>query len=295
MAETCVIGDVTVGDGAPLAVIAGPCALEGVEMALEIGRAVGAWCRELGLSYVFKASFDKANRTSVGSGRGPGLADGLAQLAEVRAELGVPVVTDVHLPEQARRVAAVADCLQIPAFLCRQTDLLVACGEAALAHGRAVSVKKGQFLSPGEMAGPVGKLASVGCHNVMLIERGTFFGYHRLVNDFLGLGDLMELTVDGEAAGPVCFDCTHSTQLPGATETTGGRPERAPLLARAAVAAGVPAVFLECHRDPAEATSDSATMLRLDSVHGLLKSLASIDRAVRGSVGSPGAGVGAGR
>lgn len=295
MAATCVIGDVTIGDGAPLAVIAGPCALEGVEMALDIGRTLDSWRRELGLSYVFKASFDKANRTSVGSKRGPGLADGLAQLAEVRAELGVPVVTDVHLPEQAMRVAEVADCLQIPAFLCRQTDLLIACGEAALEHGRAVAVKKGQFLSPEEMAGPVGKLASVGCHNVMLIERGTFFGYHRLVNDFLGLGDLMELTVDGEAAGPVCFDCTHSTQLPGATETTGGRPERAPLLARAAVAAGVPAVFLECHRDPAKATSDAATMLRLDAMHGLLKSLAAIDRAVRGSVGTAGAGVGSSR
>ena len=295
MAETCVIGDVTVGDGAPLAVIAGPCALEGVAMAVEIGRTVRDCCLELGLAYVFKASFDKANRTSVGSRRGPGLADGLAQLAEVRAELGVPVVTDVHLPAQAPLVASVVDCLQIPAFLCRQTDLLVACGEAALEHGRAVSVKKGQFLSPEEMAGPVGKLASAGCHNVMLVERGTFFGYHRLVTDFLGLGDLMELEVDGEAAGPVCFDCTHSTQLPGATETTGGRPERAPLLARCAVAAGVPAVFLECHKDPARATSDAATMLRLDAVEGLLRSLAAIDRAVRSSTGSAAAGAGRGR
>jgi len=282
MATTCVIGDVTVGDGAPLAVIAGPCALEGVGMAVEIGRAVRDCCRELGLSYVFKASFDKANRTSTGSCRGPGLADGLEQLAEVRAELGTPVVTDVHEPGQAVAVAGVVDCLQAPAFLCRQTDLLVACGEAALDHGRAVSVKKGQFLSPEEMAGPVGKLASVGCHNVLLVERGTFFGYHRLVNDFLGLGDLLELMVDEEEAGPVCFDCTHSTQLPGASVTTGGRPERAPLLARAAVAAGVHAVFLECHPEPARATSDAATMLRLDDVPGLLRSLAAIDGAVRG-------------
>ncbi|MCB9838985.1 MAG: 3-deoxy-8-phosphooctulonate synthase [Phycisphaeraceae bacterium] len=286
MPETCLIGDVTIGDGAPLAVIAGPCALEGVPMALEIGTLLRDTCRELGLSYVFKASFDKANRTSVGSRRGPGIGDGLAQLARVREALGVPVVTDVHEPAQAEPVAAVVDCLQVPAFLCRQTDLLIACGEAALQHGRAVSVKKGQFLSPEEMAGPIGKLASVGCRNVMLIERGTFFGYHRLVNDFLGLGDLMELRVGEELAGPVCFDCTHSTQLPGATATTGGRPERAPLLARAAVAAGVHAVFLECHPEPARATSDAATMLRLEDVPGLLRTLAAIDSAARGSVAS---------
>ena len=286
MAKTCVIGDVTIGDGAPLTVIAGPCAIEGVEMAIEIGRTVRDCCRDLGVSYVFKASFDKANRTSVGSERGPGLDEGLAQLAEVRAELGVPVVTDVHEPAQAERVAGVVDCLQVPAFLCRQTDLLVACAKAALNHGRAVAVKKGQFLSPAEMAGPVGKLGSVGCHNVMLIERGTFFGYHRLVNDFLGLGDLMELIVDGEVAGPVCFDCTHSTQLPGASETTGGRPERAPMLARAAVAAGARAVFFECHPDPAKATSDAATMLRLDEAPGLVRSLAAIDGAIRGVVRS---------
>jgi len=190
------------------------------------------------------------------------------------------VVTDVHEPGQAEQAAAVVDCLQVPAFLCRQTDLLAACGKAALKHGRAVSVKKGQFLSPEEMAGPVGKLASVGCRNVLLTERGTFFGYHRLVNDFLGLGDLMDLVVDGETAGPVCFDCTHSTQLPGASATTGGRPERAPMLAKAAVAAGVHAVFLECHPDPAKATSDAATMLRIKDVPGLLRSLAGISEVV---------------
>ncbi len=286
MAATCVIGDVTVrasGGEGPLTVIGGPCALESVGMAVEIGRTVGEACRELGLGYVFKASFDKANRTSAGSKRGPGLADGLAMLREVRAELGVPVVTDVHDPEQAAPVAAVVDCLQVPAFLCRQTDLLVACGEAAAAHGRAVGVKKGQFLSPAEMAGPVGKLRAAGCDNVLLLERGTFFGYHRLVNDFLGMGDLMELEVDGSPAGPVCFDCTHSTQLPGASSTTGGRPERAPMLARAAVAAGVSAVFLECHQEPSKATSDAATMLRLEDVPGVLRSLAAVDGAVRDS------------
>lgn len=289
MAETCVIGDVTIGNGAPLAVIAGPCALEGVEMAVEIGSAVRDCCRDLGLPYIFKASYDKANRTSTGSRRGPGLESGLEQLAQVRTELGVPVLTDVHEPAQADPVAKVVDGLQVPAFLCRQTDLLDACGKAALHYGRAVSVKKGQFLSPEEMAGPVGKLASAGCHNVMLTERGTFFGYHRLVNDFLGLGDLMELMVGDEAAGPVCFDCTHSTQLPGASATTGGRPERAPMLARAAVAAGVHAVFLECHPNPAGATSDAATMLRMDEVPGVLRSLAAIAEVVRS--GSAAAGM----
>ena len=172
------------------------------------------------------------------------------------------------------------DLLQIPAFLCRQTDLLIAAGRAAAAHGRAVNVKKGQFLSPGEMLGPVRKLAEAGCREIMLTERGTFFGYHRLVNDFIGVGDLMSLSRPQGGGMPVCFDCTHSTQQPGTGEQTGGRPERAPLLARAAVAAGVDAVFLECHPDPARAASDAATMLRLDDVPALLAELAAIRRAI---------------
>lgn len=279
MTRMCRVGDISIGEGQPLAIIAGPCVLESVEMALEIGRVVRDTCRRLGLPYIFKASFDKANRTSIGSPRGPGLEAGLKALAGVGRELGVPTTTDVHSPEQCEPTAAVVDLLQIPAFLCRQTDLLLAAGRAAAGRGRAVNVKKGQFVSPAEMRGPVDKLAEAGCANLMVTERGTFFGYHRLVNDFLGMGDLMELGVEG-GAPPLCFDATHSTQLPGAGAQTAGRPERAPLLARAAVAAGVHAVFIECHPDPARALSDSATQQPLAGVPGLLRQLAALRAAM---------------
>lgn len=271
-------GPVEIGPGAPLAVIAGPCVLESPDMATLVARTLREACAGLGLPYIFKASFDKANRTSASSARGPGLEAGLAELARIRREVGVPVTTDVHDPAQADAVAEVADVLQIPAFLCRQTDLLVAAGRAAAARGRAVNVKKGQFLAPDEMRGPVGKLAAAGCDNVVLTERGTFFGYHRLVNDFIGIGDLMELDVPG-GPPPVCFDATHSAQLPGESATTGGRRDRVPMLARAAVAAGVHAVFLECHPEPERARSDASTMLRLSDVPILLRSLAGLSRA----------------
>jgi 2-dehydro-3-deoxyphosphooctonate aldolase (KDO 8-P synthase) len=200
------------------------------------------------------------------------MARGLDELGELRVKLGVPVTTDVHLPDQAESAAAVADLLQVPAFLCRQTDLLLACA----ATGRAVNVKKGQFMAPAEMRHVVAKLSEGGCTNIMLTERGTFFGYHRLVNDFIGLGDLMEL------GAPVCFDVTHSTQLPGAEATsTGGRPERAPLLARAAAAAGVHAIFLECHPQPERARSDASTMLRLDEVPTLIDQIARVSSLCR--------------
>jgi 2-dehydro-3-deoxyphosphooctonate aldolase (KDO 8-P synthase) len=279
MARTCSIGSVSIGQGKPLTIIAGPCVLESFELGLTIGTELKAICAKLGLSYVFKASFDKANRSSIRSPRGPGMEQGLKWLSQIGTKLGVPLTTDIHEPSQAEPVAKFVDLLQIPAFLCRQTDLLNAAGEAAAKHGRAVNVKKGQFLSPSEMGGAVKKLAEAGCRNVMLTERGTFFGYGRLVNDFLGLGDLMELPVDG-GSPPVCFDCTHSTQLPGAGEQTGGRPERAPLLARAAVAAGVRALFIECHPEPKKAMSDSSTMLRLDSMSGLLEQVAAVQRAL---------------
>lgn len=258
---------------------------------MTIGETVRDACAQLGLPYIFKASFDKANRTSITSARGPGVENGLATLARVRSALGVPATTDIHSPEQAGVAAEAVDILQIPAFLCRQTDLLVAAGKAAASKGRAVNVKKGQFLSPAEMIGPVNKLAQAGCTNVMLTERGTFFGYGRLVNDFIGIGDMMELpcavpsgtAADGAAgAPPVCFDCTHSAQLPGAgAGVTAGRRERVPMLAKAAVAAGVHAVFLECHPDPDKAMSDAATMLALRDVPGLLGTLARIREAVR--------------
>lgn len=279
MSRECRVGDISIGPGRPLAVIAGPCALESRDLALEVGAAMRDACQAAGLPYIFKASFDKANRTSASSARGPGLDQGLDLLAQVGADLSVPITTDVHEPAQAEHAARVVDLLQIPAFLCRQTDLLTACGQAAADAGRAVNIKKGQFVSPAEMVGPVQKLAAAGCSNVMLTERGTFFGYHRLVNDFVGVGDLLEQDPGGGPC-PVCFDCTHSTQKPGEGATSGGRPERAAMLARAAVAAGVHAVFIECHPDPARALSDAATMLPLNEAESLIADLAAIRAAL---------------
>lgn len=287
MTNVCRVGPVSIGRGHPLAVIAGPCVLESRELGIQIGRVLRDACAGLGLGYIFKASYDKANRSSVDSARGPGLEKGLGWLRDIGEELGVPVTTDVHAPEQCEPAARAVQMLQIPAFLCRQTDLLFAAGRAAAAGGAggrggpaAVNVKKGQFLSPGEMAGPIGKLAEVGCTNVLLTERGTFFGYGRLVNDFVGMAEMAQL---GGAEGPlpVCFDATHSTQRPGGKVTAGAR-EMAPMLARAAVAAGVDAVFLECHPEPERALSDAATMLRLDGVPRLLEELAGL----RGALGA---------
>lgn len=278
MSSSCSISSVSIGPDRPLAVIAGPCVLERHEINVRIGETAREICDSLSLPLVFKASFDKANRTSIRSARGPGLAAGLDELARLREVLGTPVTTDVHEPDQAARVAEVADLLQIPAFLVRQTDLVQACG----ATGRAVNAKKGQFMAPAEMAHVIAKLEESGCDQMMLTERGTFFGYHRLVNDFIGVGDMMEL------GRPVCFDVTHSTQLPGAgPSSTGGRPDRAALLAQAAVAAGVHAVFIECHPDPAAAMSDGATALPLDELGPLLRRLAAIRAALDAPTGTP--------
>jgi len=267
------IRDVKIGPGQPLAVIAGPCQAESFEMCVEVGAAMRDRCAELGLGYIFKASFDKANRSSIHTERGPGIDAGLALLGRVRDELGVAVTTDVHEPGQATAAGAVVDLLQIPAFLCRQTDLLV----AAAKTGRAVNVKKGQFLSPAEMSNVVTKLTEAGCVNQMLTERGTFFGYNRLVNDFAGVYDMMQL------GWPVCFDVTHSTQNPGGGGThSGGRPECAPTLARCAVAAGVQALFIEMHPDPSQAKSDAATMLPLEEALGLVGELAALRAVVVG-------------
>ncbi len=277
----CRINETRVGDGEPLAVIAGPCVIESLDQCLRIGEVVRDRCRELGLSYVFKASFDKANRSSIDSDRGQGVETGLRILAAVGEELGVPTSTDIHLPEQAALAGAVVDVLQIPAFLCRQTDLLVAAAET----GKPVNVKKGQFVSPGEMDNVITKLQQAydakfpqteGAAQIMLTERGTFFGYNRLVTDFVGLGDMMELGY------PVCFDVTHSTQQPGAAGTqSGGRPDRAPLLAKAAVAAGVHAVFIETHPDPPRALSDAAVQLPIETTVELLAELARLRDAMR--------------
>ena len=258
------------GARGPLVVIAGPCLLESDETNMRIGVGLVEACGAAGLPLVFKASFDKANRSSVRSARGPGLERGCDMLAALRERLGVPVTTDIHEPAQAARAAQAVDLLQIPAFLARQTDLLA----AAASTGLPVNVKKGQFMAPAEMRGALAKLRESGCARTMVTERGTFFGYHRLVNDFAGLGDLMELGV------AVCFDATHSTQLPGEGATSGGRPERAALLARAAVAAGIDAVFLECHPDPAAALSDASTVQPLTRMSGLLSELAAVRAAL---------------
>lgn len=259
-AQLTLPGGVKIGSDAPLCIIAGPCSAEGYDLCMQIGEKLKAACDSIGAGYIFKASFDKANRTSIHSNRGMGIDQGLQTINKVGQALGVPTTTDLHEPGQAQAVAEAVDLLQIPAFLCRQTDLLVAAAQT----GKPVNVKKGQFMSPAEMQNVVAKLQEGGASGGMLTERGTFFGYHRLVNDFVGLGDLMDLGL------PVCFDVTHSTQLPGATNVTGGRPDRGPLLAKAAAAAGVDALFIETHPEPAKGLSDAATMLPLEVTLELL-------------------------
>jgi 2-dehydro-3-deoxyphosphooctonate aldolase (KDO 8-P synthase) len=254
----------------PLFVIAGPCVIESLDLCLTVGAHVKSICNRLGITYIFKASFDKANRSSNASFRGPGLVEGLKILETVKSELSVPVLTDVHESQQAAIAARGVDILQVPAFLARQTDLLLACGET----GKAVNVKKGQFMSPAEMGLAVEKIKSTGNHNILLTERGTFFGYGRLVNDFTGLAVMKNFGC------PIVFDATHSTQQPaGLGTSSGGNPEYTPLLARAAVAAGVEGLFLECHPDPRNAKSDAATMLGLDAVEPLLAECLAVRRA----------------
>lgn len=268
--HTIDIHDITIGPGQPLTIIAGPCLIESAERCMTIAEALRDRCAQRGFGYIFKASYDKANRSSIHSHRGPGYDDGLRVLQQIRDTLEVPVSTDVHETFQATLAGEVVDLIQIPAFLCRQTDLLV----AAARTGKPVNVKKGQFLSPAEMQHVIAKLTESRAAGIMLTERGTFFGYHRLVNDFIGLGDLMDL------GWPVCFDVTHSTQQPGGLGmTSGGRPEHAPLLARAAVAAGVNALFIETHPEPEHAMSDAATMLPLDQALMLLDDLAVLRKA----------------
>lgn len=246
---------------------AGPCVLEDDELNVAVARAVNAAARRAGLAAVFKASFDKANRSRLDSPRGPGLDEGLARLRTVRAETGLPVLTDIHEPGQADLAAEVADVLQIPAFLCRQTDLLVAAGRT----GRAVNVKKGQWMAPEAMAGAVEKLRAGGARHVMVTERGTSFGYGDLVVDMRNFARIRE------AAGvPVIFDGTHSVQQPGDGGSTGGRPEHIAPLVRAAVAAGCDGLFLEVHPDPGAAPSDGSNMLPVEKLPRLLDDVAAI-------------------
>jgi 2-dehydro-3-deoxyphosphooctonate aldolase (KDO 8-P synthase) len=266
------IGNVEIGGGSPLAVIAGPCVIESREHTLRMAEGIGRVCRRVGLPLIFKASFDKANRSSIQSFRGPGLQQGLEVLAAVRRETGLPVLSDVHSPDQAGPAGEVLDCLQIPAFLCRQTDLIVAAGRT----GRCVNVKKGQFMSPEEMEQVAFKLREAGCGNFLFTERGTFFGYHRLVNDMTAIPVM-------QGFAPVVFDATHSCQRPGAAGTrSGGERQFVGPLAAAAVAAGADALFLEVHNDPDHALSDPATVFPLDQLEALLSRVKRLADCLRG-------------
>ena len=256
---------------APLFLIAGPCAIESRQMAIDIACRMAEISAGLNLPYIFKASYDKANRTSAKSGRGPGRDEGLDILAEVKKTAGVPVLTDVHLPADAAAVAAVADVLQIPAFLCRQTDLLAACAET----DRAMNIKKGQFLAPADMQQVVEKARAYGCKHVLVCERGTSFGYHNLVVDMRALVWLRQ------TGCPVVYDVTHSVQLPGgAGDKSGGVREMAAPLARAAAAVGVNGLFIETHPEPDKAISDAATQMPLSEMPALLAGLTAIHRTV---------------
>lgn len=266
------IGPFAIGPDESLTLIAGPCVIESLEHCLRLGTLARDLCRRLGVHFVFKASFDKANRSSAAGFRGPGLDAGLKILAAVRDRLGVPILSDIHDASQAKPAGAVLDVVQIPAFLCRQTDLLV----AAARTGKPVNIKKGQFMAPAQMREATDKVRSAGNPCVLLTERGTFFGYGALVNDFTAIPAM-------QAFAPVIFDATHSCQTPGSQGTqTGGRPEYAPLLARCAIAAGADALFLEIHDDPKNAKSDAATVWPVDRLGELLESCMAVRRAVGG-------------
>ena len=267
------IGDLTLGNDRPLVLIAGPCVLESRAHALEMSQALAEMAAKLGVGLIYKTSFDKANRTSLKSDRGLGLEEGLPILAEVREASGLPVLTDVHAPEQCAPVAEVVDVLQIPAFLCRQTDLLVAAAET----GKAINVKKGQFLAPWDMKNVVAKIEGAGNSNVLVTERGASFGYNTLVSDMRSLPIMA-----AETGCPVVFDATHSVQQPGGRGTTsGGQREFVPVLARAAVAVGVAAVFMETHQDPDNAPSDGPNMVPLEQLPALVETLLELDRIAK--------------
>jgi len=267
------IGPVTVGRGRPLALICGPCVMEPNDLTLSIARTLVETCDKLNVPLIFKASFDKANRTSKSSFRGPGIEEGLKVFERVKAETGLPVTTDVHESHQAAPIAGVVDLLQIPAFLARQTDLLEACALT----GRAVNVKKGQFMAPWDMSNVVAKVSSLSDSGILLTERGTTFGYGRLVNDFRAIPQMQAIGV------PVVFDATHSVQLPsagGGGTVTSGEREMVPYLAKAAVAAGCDALFLEVHPRPEEALSDGPNALKLDDLPALLRVCLRIREAI---------------
>ncbi len=267
------IGEIEVGLDVPLFVMAGPCVIESKTCCLDIANKLVGIGQATGVGIIFKASFDKANRSSISSFRGPGLEKGLEILAAVRRQTNLPVMTDVHEPAQAAVVGEVVDCLQVPAFLCRQTDLLCACGRT----GKPVNVKKGQFLSPAEMKNVVEKIRACDNEKIILTERGTFFGYNRLVNDMTAIQTMKKLGC------PVVFDATHSSQQPGGLgNATAGRREMAPILAKAATAAGANGLFIEVHTEPEKAKSDAACVMPIDWLEDLLAVCKEIFEVVRG-------------
>ncbi|MEY3003584.1 MAG: hypothetical protein RLZZ491_760 [Pseudomonadota bacterium] len=265
-------GRLAIGNDRPLSIIAGPCQLESRDHALMIARTMAEICDKAGAGFVFKASYDKANRTSLSGQRGLGMDEGLRILADVKAELGCPVLTDVHGPDHCAPAAAVCDIIQIPAFLCRQTDLLLAAGET----GAVVNVKKGQFLAPWDMKHVVAKIESTGNHRILLTERGASFGYNTLVTDLRALPEMMK------TGYPVIMDATHSVQQPGGQGgSSGGQREFAPVMARAAVSLGIGGVFIETHQDPDRAPSDGPNMIPLAQMPALVASLMAFDRLAK--------------
>ncbi|MHC4458696.1 MAG: 3-deoxy-8-phosphooctulonate synthase [Planctomycetota bacterium] len=272
-----VANPVEVGLNSPLFVMAGPCVIESKDICLKLANRLVEIGASTDVGIIFKASFDKANRSSISSFRGPGLEKGLEILSEVRRQTNLPVMTDVHEPSQPAIAAQVVDCLQVPAFLCRQTDLLYACAQT----GKPVNVKKGQFLSPAEMNNVVEKIVSCRNEKIILTERGTFFGYNRLVNDMTAIRTMQQLGY------PVVFDATHSTQQPGGLgDVSGGRPEMSPILAKAAIAAGANGLFIEVHTDPQKAKSDAASMIPIEWLDDLLAVCKQIFQIVRGQKNS---------
>ncbi|HBG96750.1 MAG TPA: 3-deoxy-8-phosphooctulonate synthase [Chromatiaceae bacterium] len=264
---------ITIGNDLPFALQAGPCQIESREHALMLAQEISAIAGKLGIAYVFKASFDKANRSSLGGRRGVGLESGLAILAEIRDSIGCPVLTDVHTEDQCRPVAAVVDMLQIPAFLCRQTDFVLAVGAAAVEYDRAVNLKKGQFLAPWDINNIVEKLESTGCNKIALVERGVTFGYGNLVVDPRALYEM------AKTGYPVVMDATHAVQMPGALgNASGGKREYVPVIARAAIGVGIAMLFMEVHDDPDNAASDGPNSIRLDQLEALLSSLLALDK-----------------
>ena len=270
--RTVRIGKIPVGGGHPLALIAGPCVVENEKSAIRHALAIQKIARRLKMPFIYKSSYDKANRSSIDSFRGLGLASGLAILQRVKDETGLPILTDVHSPAEANEAAGVADVLQVPAFLCRQTDLLLAAGKT----GRTVNVKKGQFVAPWEMAHVAEKIASTGNRDILLTERGTFFGYNTLVNDFRAIPIMKEFGY------PVLFDATHSVQQPGGRgKSSGGDRRFVPTLAQAGVVSGADGIFMEVHEDPDRAPSDGPNMVKLKDLEALLTRLLKLSEVVR--------------